>query len=337
MQLLSILFLSCILLTSCVTIRVKHIPFSGTQRNIPYFCTTEKPVFPRKSAIKVSKLFEIETESYNVFRLKFSDGYGEAEYFQSKISGKNKFVIVLPIYGKYEIPAKWFSHYLTFYNPETDFNVVYFKEQNHEDPLDLDQFLLNVKDTASFEEAVKNSLAKFRRIVEKINYALDWAEHEESIDTKRISIVGFSTSALAASMALSANHRIAAGVIILGGGNIHEMFGLSEETKIRQIREKVLKNPHKNLEDLISYIRRVFGNNDPTCLAQFTDPIKILFVDSYFDEFITSSGREDYWRALGEPRRITLFAGHKTSFLSLTPMWGYFLNKEIMEFLRKHL
>lgn len=337
MRQLVTIFLACALLLGCATVRVRHTQFDGVKRNLPYFCTTEKPAFPKKSAIKTSKLFETETENYDIFRLKFSDGYGEAEYFQSKIPGKNKFVIVLPVYGKHEIPAQWFSHYLTFYNPEADFNVIYFKEQSREDPLDLDQFVLNLKDTASFGEAIKSSLVKFRRILDRIEHALNWAENEESIDIKRIGIVGFSTSALAVSMAISTNSRLSAGAIILGGGNIHEMFGLAEETRVRQIREKILKNSRKNLEDLILSIRRVFGNNDPTCLAQFANPLKILFVDSHFDEFIPSSGRENYWRALGEPERITFFAGHKTSFLSLTPIWNYFLNKKIMEFLRKRL
>lgn len=128
MRLFGTLFLACILLMGCGTIRVRHMPFSGTQRNLPYFCTTEKPMSPQKYFTKTSKIFETETEGYNIFRLKFGDDYGEAEYFQSKTPGRKKTVIVLPIFGKHEIPAQWFSQYITLFNSNADFNVVYFKE-----------------------------------------------------------------------------------------------------------------------------------------------------------------------------------------------------------------
>lgn len=330
------LFLYGVLLSGCVFTRLDHTPFNGVKRDLPLFCTGEKPTFARIPATKTGKHFEAETENYNIFRLNFSDGYGEAEYFQSKIPGAKKVVLVLPIYGKHEIPAEWFSQYITVYNPEADFNVVYLQEQNEEDPLDLDNFLRPAGNWALLETSIKNSLLKFHRILGRISHALDWIEQEKSADAKKIAIIGFSTSALAASMAMSVDHRIAAGAIVLGGGNIHQTFALAEEKRIRQIRETTIANSHKNLDDLTLSIRRIFGDSDPTCLAQFVDPSKILFVDSHFDEFIPSPGREDYWRALGRPERITFFAGHKTSFLSLTPVLNFYLDKKILEFFRKH-
>ncbi|MDH3692239.1 MAG: hypothetical protein OEU36_22625, partial [Gammaproteobacteria bacterium] len=61
-------------------------------------------------------------------------------------------------------------------------------------------------------------------------------------------------------------------------------------------------------------------------------PQKIIIFDSAFDHCIPKTARDALWKALGQPERYSFLYGHKTSFLSMTPLGFNFMRGKIYEF-----
>ncbi|HEY4526209.1 MAG TPA: hypothetical protein VJL32_03915 [Candidatus Paceibacterota bacterium] len=275
------------------------------------------------------------TENYQTFKLTTQrENILRAKYIRSRLPGKKKTIIVFPLYGVNEIPVRWFVDYLTEMNRAADFNVIYLQEGHGDDPLDLDAFLsLKTGEellTESFE-----TVRRFERAIDGIRDLLDWSRQESAIDQRAIGIIGFSTSALVASVAMAVEPRISAGVIFLGGGNIHEMFAEGSEPRISAIRKNFSQSTGKPATELAKILKINWSKIDPLSYASVLDPAKILYFDSEHDEYIPKSGRDEFWKRADQPTRITFQHSHKWSFLALTPLWFYYANQKIVNFFRK--
>jgi len=67
------------------------------------------------------------------------------------------------------------------------------------------------------------------------------------------------------------------------------------------------------------------------------DPATVLYIDSGYDGCIPRSCRDDLWRAMGEPERVTLGYDHRNSFLSMTFLGLDVTTRRIVAFLDRRL
>lgn len=291
------------------------------------------------------KMLTDETGTYKIFRLRLSLPEPiEAQYFQSKTKTKNGLIIVLPLYGKHELPAELLVWYLTVFNYRADFNVLYIQERINDglldafidDPFNLDAFAA-IKTEEELVATARESVTRTRKAVVGIRHFLDWAEKEPSVDVKRIGIVGLSTSSLLISVAMAIEPRISAGVIAFGGGYLNEIFAYAEEPRLTKVRTTVLKNTGKTVEEFSSLLKSLFWEIEPISYAWALNPARILYIDAARDEFFPQKGRDALWNALGRPHRITYRYRHRQAFLSLTPLGLNHTNYKIAEFFRKNL
>jgi hypothetical protein len=76
---------------------------------------------------------------------------------------------------------------------------------------------------------------------------------------------------------------------------------------------------------------------DPVRVAGRIDPAAVLYIDSGYDGCIPQSSRDDLWRAMGEPERVTLGYDHRNSFLSMTFLGFDVTTRRIVAFLDRQL
>lgn len=333
-----LLFSALILISLGACAKIVH-PYKGE----PYVARASLPdssFFSYKrheGEVFLKELNERETNSYHIFRLLIPvEQPIEGTIYKSKNSDVRRLVILMPLYGEHELPAEMLADFMTVFNQKADFNLIYLKEHSGEDPFDLD-LLEQVEREEMLVLTAKDWVEKFRKSVIRVRRVIDWIESGAFFSDPRIGIVGLSTSSFVASVVVSIEPRISAGAIVFGGGNIHKIFAYAEEEHIKGARARVLANSGKTRAELAETLRPLLQSIDPITYAGAISPARILYVDAEFDEFIPHSGREEFWRALGKPARITFLHGHRTAFISLTPLGLHYTPREIIKFFREKL
>lgn len=317
---------------------VRHFPDrENSPTNLQHVYKNAFPYETQSVKIVPEELPYEETDTYKVFHLLFPTKKPiEARYFKSKLAQVKKLVIILPIYGKYELPAEWFLYHLTLFNTRADFDAIYIQERKGDDPFDLDT-LSEIRTEEDLVRASKASVEKFKNLIEDVRHVLDWVERENPIYEGHIGVAGFSLSSFVASVLVGVDSRISVGAILFGGANFHEMFGYAKERRLQKIRERVLRASRKNLNEFISLCKILFQEIDPINYTRPIDSSRIIYVDSDRDEFVPSRAREAFWRSAGMPERITFLHSHKISFLSMTPVGFFYTQRKVIDFLRKKL
>lgn len=76
---------------------------------------------------------------------------------------------------------------------------------------------------------------------------------------------------------------------------------------------------------------------DPSHYSRFVDPSEIFMIDACYDDCMPREARDALWESLGQPRRMSFLAAHKTAFLYMTPLAGNYMRGEIYRFLEARL
>jgi hypothetical protein len=308
---------------------------------------------------------KLETKHYRVRRLVFPSigENGQAGnvvtslYYQSKLPGKKKFVIILPIWGSHTYPPRKMTQSLLKYS-RGQMNVLRILGKD---------FLFDWE--AMREATTEESLfAVIGRMVERvqthvidIRRTVDWAETQPDIDAQQIGLIGFSMGAVVASLIVANEPRIRASTLAMGGANPHKMFascfGRAKETRdtiisrfgwTREIFEKKLEKPFSQIEPANFAVRIdpegvfIFDSNyfspiDPANYAGRIDPEGVIIFDAKYDTCIPKSGRDVLWDAMGQPQRVTSPGGHKMAFLTMTPLGLNKMRRQIYKFLEATL
>ena len=259
----------------------------------------------------------------------------EALYYRSNTAGKLPLVIVLPIWGQ--------GFGLT-YPPEKITSTLRSRSHGGMHILRV----LGERDIIEWEalgeaETEKQFLSIMARVAKRqvthivdISRLADWAEGRDEIDATRIGLIGFSHSAITGSMVAVNEPRFAAFVLVLGGAHPHRIMAFCNSDAAR-LREKILPRFGWTAAELEQAIEPLFRTVDVANYPGRADPSRILIFDSFKDQCVPQDAREDLWEALGRPARISLFYGHKTSFLSMTPLGFYWMRRDIYEFLESTL
>ncbi|MDX1487448.1 MAG: dienelactone hydrolase family protein, partial [Acidiferrobacterales bacterium] len=236
---------------------------------------------------------DLETRDYHVYKVSFpstgnngqDDNLVTALYYQSKLPGKRKLVVVLPIWGTHTYPSRKITKSLTKYS-DGEMNVLRILGEH---------FLFDwegMRAIANEQEFIAMTEQMVKRVqthVIDIRRAIDWAEVRPETDRNRIGIIGFSLGATVASLVAENEPRIGASVLAMGGANINEMFatcfGRAEEARnliigrlgwTRDIFEQKLAGPLMPI--------------NPASFPGKVDPKRVIIFDAAYDTCIPESG-----------------------------------------------
>ena len=150
-------------------------------------------------------------------------------------------------------------------------------------------------------------------------------------------MMGFSHGALVAGMVAVQEPRLAAAVLVMSGGRLHEVFARCPLMRSEGMREKAVSDFGWALDDFEKRLEPIFLSLDAANYPGRVDPSRVLMIDAAKDECMSSAGREALWEALGRPDRVTLDYRHKRAFLTMTPVKRNWLRHRIWSFLEQSL
>ncbi|MEM7354178.1 MAG: hypothetical protein AAF657_25465 [Acidobacteriota bacterium] len=261
------------------------------------------------------------------------DNLVKATLHRSLGPGRKRLVIVLPIWGSSKYPSNRVIRRLLG-GPDrhrTHVLVVHGERAL----FDWDGMGAS-RDEAELQASVEETTRRFQNTVMDIRRLITWAESHGDVDAGRIGLVGFSMGALVGSLVMGQDERLAAGVFVMAGAHLHEIFA-SCRGRPGDARHAVLQRFGWSAE---TFGRKVESGLAPINPARFgvnIHPSRALFVDASLDHCMPESSREGFWEALGRPERISLTYGHKVAFLSMTPLGFHYTTRRIIEFLDRLL
>ena len=251
-----------------------------------------------------------------------------ARYFQGKVGGAKPLVIVLPVWGVSAYPSETIAASLRK-QEEGAINVL----QVDGDHMLFDWGALgDARSEAEFHRLLALMVQRFIDMVIDVRRLVDWAEVRAEVDAQRIALVGFSMSAIVGGIALSNEPRIAAGVLVVGGADLHEILAACNG-RIRRTRERILERFGWSIDDFKEELKAPLAAINPVRFAGRLDPDRVLLIEAAEDTCIPESARERFWQAMGRPERISYQYDHRATFLAMTFLGGYDLQRQIHQFL----
>jgi dienelactone hydrolase len=333
---LAVVLLATLTLAGCAA-RV-HMPF------VPDF----EPGGPTLAAARTSEFdvldhtprpsyaHEAEDAAYRIETLAFPS-VGEngqegnlvtARHYRSKGKGAKPLVIILPIWGIHAYPSNAMSAGLREYSAGA-LNVLQILGE--EPLLDWDA-ISNAQSEAEFFDLLEQMIGRFVSTVIDIRRAVDWAQSQPDVDPERIALIGFSMGALVASVAVANEPRLAAGVLVMGGADPHEILAACDH-EIEDARERVLAQLDWSLDQFKSAMQHELAGINPARFLGMADPSQVLIIEAAKDTCVPKSARDRLWHAFGRPERIAYLYDHRTAFLAMTFLGGYSLQRQVYRFL----
>lgn len=147
-----------------------------------------------------------------------------------------------------------------------------------------------------------------RQAVIDLRCVLDWLVARPEVDSQRLGVVGISLGALMANVAMGVDDRLSAGVSILGGGDLAQVFWRSPLALPWQ-----WKMPRAGLTE--SMLRESLRPIEPLSFADRNRPRRVLMINGYYDVVIPRSSALKLWEALDRPPIIWTNSGHASLFL----------------------
>jgi dienelactone hydrolase len=255
-----------------------------------------------------------------------------ARYYQGKREGAKPLVIVLPIWGIHEYPSNAISAGLR----ERGAGAVNVLQILGERPLFDWDALDDVESEAEFFGMLDRMIDRFVATVVDIRRLVDWAGSRPEIDRERIALIGFSMSALVASVTIAHEPRLAAGVLVMGGADPHEILAACNR-EIADARERIRAQLGWSLERFRQELEQALAGINPARFAGMADPSRVLIIEAGADTCVPRSARERLWHALGRPERIAYLYDHRMAFLAMTFLGGYSLQRQVYRFLDQTL
>lgn len=326
----------CILGASCIS--QTHTPYRGSQT--ARFFQVALPGRPENPRPTISEVPHEGTRTHAVmglFRPKPCGDLSENELgalaYLTRTPGAKRWVIVLPIWGSSTYPSHRIIRRLLAGAQGSQTNVLWVQGPR--------SFVRSAafKETATeaeFLAEVSRATSCIDAAVEDVGAFIDWVMERPETDPRRIGIVGFSIGGIVASLVMARDPRLAAGVFVMVGGHLDEILAYCK-FKERKVREHAAVAFGWSTEKFQSVLKEPLSVVDPVLVAGRIDPAAVLYIDSGYDGCIPRSSRDDLWRAMGEPERITLGYDHKNSFLTMTFLGFDVTTRRIVAFLNRRL
>jgi dienelactone hydrolase len=274
-------------------------------------------------------VYQIETLAFPSVGDNGQDGdLVTARYSRSKSKGAKPLVIVLPIWGIHTYPSNTIAAGLR----EHSAGAINVLQILGEEPL-LDWDVIgNTRTEAEFFDVLDQMVDRFVSTVIDIRRVVDWAQAQPDVDPQRIALIGFSMGALVASVVLANEPRLAAGVLVMGGADPHEILAACNH-EIARGRERVLDHFDWSLDEFRHRLAQPLARINPARFAGMVDPRRVLIIEAAADTCMPRSARERLWHAMGRPERIAYLYDHRVAFLAMTFLGGHNLQRQIYRFL----
>jgi hypothetical protein len=253
--------------------------------------------------------------------------------YLSRTPGAKRWVVVLPIWGSSTYPPKKTVRWLLNGKQGHQTNVLWI--QGPERVVRYQAFK-NTSTEAAFYEEVLRTASCIQATTEDVHTFIDWVMKRPETDPRRVGIVGFSVGGIVASSVMGRDPRLAAGVFVMVGGHMDEIMANCKWGQ-GEVREHAAKTFGWSAEKFQSVIKGPLSTVDPVRVAPSINPAAVLYIDSGYDGCIPQSCRDDLWRAMGEPERVTLGYDHRNSFLTMTFLGFDMTTRRIIDFLDRRL
>jgi dienelactone hydrolase len=255
-----------------------------------------------------------------------------ARYSRSKGKGAKPLVIVLPIWGIHTYPSNAISAGLRKHSAG---GINILQILGEKPLLDWDA-IGNARSEAEFFDLLDQMIGRFVSSVIDIRRVVDWAQTQPDLDPERIALIGFSMGALVAIVALANEPRFAAGILVMGGADLHEILAACDH-EIENARERILEQLSWSLDQFKRALRHELAAINPARSAGMADPSRVLIIEAAKDTCVPKRARDRLWRAFGRPERIAYLYGHRMAFLAMTFLGGHSLQRQVYRFLDRTL
>jgi pimeloyl-ACP methyl ester carboxylesterase len=175
-------------------------------------------------------------------------------------------------------------------------------------------------------------IGRFVSTVIDIRRVVDWAETQTDVDPQRIALIGFSMGALVASVAMANEPRLAAGVLVMGGADPHDVLATCDH-EIERGRNHIREHLDWSLDQYRHELAKALARINPARFAGMVDPRRVLIIEAAADTCVPQTARERLWQAMGRPERIAYLYDHRVAFLAMTFLGGNNLQQQIYRFL----
>ncbi|MDH3648011.1 MAG: hypothetical protein OER80_14725 [Gammaproteobacteria bacterium] len=262
--------------------------------------------------------------NYTVERFRFAatgnngqpDGTVSGRLFSGRTVGRRPVVIVLPVWGISEYPSKKFTRDL-LKRSGGEIDVMLVESEAY--LIDWDA-LTNAATETQFRALAHDTGDRLRDMVMDVRRMVDWLGTQERIDPQRIGVIGFSLSAVVASLTLQHEPRLAAGVVVLGGSNPAEIFAVCTG-RPGQVRKAAMQRFGFSPETYLQIFQEGLAGGDSRAYpGRIPDPSRLLFIEATHDHCMTQESRDGLWQALGKPQRISFNFDHRPAFYAMTPL-----------------
>ncbi len=297
--------------------------------------------YPRETVDLKNNTDPVDTDlSYTVRHLKYpsisdngqKDNLVRGTFYKSKSKEKKPLIIILPLWGSYTYPVDETSEDLI--KDGNDRHVLLFKGEN---------FMLDWKSAGQaltpkeFDIATTKMAERFKTHVTDLRRFIDWAETQPTIDMSRIAIIGFSHSALVATVAAAVDPRIRITISVMGGTHIHQILANCSLERTDTLKKVITERFGWSKERYQQELKKNMKQLSLVKMQHRINPKNTLIIESAYDDCIPQTARDDLWKYTGYPDKFSYAYGHKTAFLSMTILGGYSLRHKIYDFLDKRL
>lgn len=156
--------------------------------------------------------------------------------------------------------------------------------------------LMIVPDISRMRQSMRQAVLDTRRLI-------DWLQEHPQVSADRVGLIGISLGAIVGALVLGVEHRIQAGVLVLGGGNLAHILWRSPLTMNIRADLRQLGYNYERLkqevsaEEPLTYLRRQYGE-------------RVLMINGRYDLVIPREDASALRDALGEGPILWLNTGH---------------------------
>ena len=236
--------------------------------------------------------------------------------FSGRTGGSRPVVIVLPVWGISEYPSKKFARDL-MKRARGRIDVMLVDGTGY--LIDWDA-LAGSTTVAEFKSLAGDTGARIQDMVIDVRRMVDWLTVQPQVDSARIGVIGFSLSAVVASLTLQHETRLTAGVVVMGGSNPAEIFTVCDG-RPGEVRTAAMRRFGFSPEAYFQIFKQGLAGGDSRDYGgRIADPSRLLFVEATHDDCMTPESRDALWESLGRPERISFKFRHRPAFYAMTPL-----------------
>ncbi len=132
----------------------------------------------------------------------------------------------------------------------------------------------------------------YAQAIADVRVVTDWLERRPEVDPARIGVIGVSLGAIVAHSAMGEDPRLSAGVAILGGGDLPDLY---RRSALYRVFHPGITRP------LTADERAALARVDPLTTASRNLPRRVLMIEAARDLLIPPHDATELWNALGRP------------------------------------